>query len=191
MNLIMALSGMGIVLIVVGLWLANLYVPVEFRAWKDVLEAASYLMILFGLPLGLLQYVRATRKEQLDREYGTYNALDEKFIAYQLLCLERPDLDIFDIQHETIRGGAAEGGKQEVIAFTILFAIFERAYLMYHDQSSELKQRQWTGWDEYIRSFCARDNFRRAWELSGSTYDKDFENYMISNLTAAGNGVRA
>jgi hypothetical protein len=92
--------------------------------------------------------------------------------------LAHPDLDIFDLPDKIPGSLTAEQEKKELIAFTILFAIFERAYLMYHDQSTAIKQKQWTGWDEYIQEFCRRENFRRAWRESGATYDKDFEQYI-------------
>jgi uncharacterized protein YxjI len=66
---------------------------------------------------------------------------------------------------------------------TMLFSIFERAYLLYSDQYSEIKKKQWLGWEDYIRSFCLRENFLIAWEISGNTFDADFEVYM-ENLIA-------
>ena len=152
--------------------------PDSFQYWKDVLEALSFLVVLLGVPIGIVQYFRTVKREQLDREYGTYNALDEKFLEFQNLCLENPDLDIFDVPDKTSGTLTPEQQKKELIAFTILFSIFERAYLMYHDQSTAIKQKQWTGWDEYIQDFCKRENFKRAWLESGATFDKDFEQYV-------------
>jgi len=160
--------------------------PDSFRYWKDILEALSFLVVLFGVAIGLVQYLRAVKKEQLDREYGTYNALDEKFLEFQNLCLAHPDLDIFDVPDKTPGTLTAEQQKKELIAFTILFSIFERAYLMYHDQSTAIKQKQCTGWDEYIQDFCKRENFKRAWHESGATYDKDFEQYIQRFLQGGG-----
>lgn len=76
----------------------------------------------------------------------------------------------------------AEQQKQELIAFTVLFSLFERAYLRYYDHSDRIRATQWTGWDEYIHTYCARANFRRAWSAYGSTYDKDFEAYMRGQI---------
>ena len=67
----------------------------------------------------------------------------------------------------------------------MLFSIFERSYLLYIDQYSRIKKKQWIGWDTYIKSFCQRENFLRAWKASGSTFDTEFEKYMeetIGNL---------
>lgn len=179
MNRVLSVASTGIVLFMVATAGAfGKLAPDSFRYWKDVLEACSFLVVLLGVPIGVLQYVQAVKREQIDREYGTYNALDEKFIEFQNLCLTHPDLDIFDVPDKTPGTLTAEQKKKELIAFTILLSIFERAYLMYHDQATILKQKQWTGWDEYIQDFCNRENFKRAYRESVATYDKDFEQYI-------------
>ena len=154
----------------------------HFQQLKDVFELLSYAAVVVGVPAGLLQYFLTVKKEQQDREYGTYNALDEKYIEFEKLCLQRPYLDVFDIPDKVPAALTEPQKKEEVIAFTILFAIFERAYLMYSDGSTAIKQRQWSGWDEYIRRFCKRENFRRAWVLSGNTFDTTFQHYMAECL---------
>lgn len=145
---------------------------------KDWVELASAIVVLLGVPIGLYQYYRAKKKEQLDREYGTYNALDERFLEFQASCLENPQLDVFDLPDAAPQQLSPVQQKQEIILFTMLFAIFERAYLMYYDQATEIKERQWSGWQEYIQTFCQRPNFQRAWQVSGATFDRRFEEFM-------------
>jgi len=145
---------------------------------RDILEIASYVVIVLGIPAGLVQYIINKRKERETQEYETYHALDERFMDYQLLCLQNPQLDVFDIPEERPVSINQLEKKKELIIFTVLFSIFERAYLMYKDQPSELKKRQWIGWHSYIESFCKRENFRNAWEKSGSMFDDEFQSYM-------------
>jgi hypothetical protein len=167
------------------LYVARMLTPDSFQQTKDVLELMSFMVILVGVPLGLAEYARAVKKEQADREYGTYNALDEKFIEFQGLCLAHPELDVFDVPDRQPHALTEVQRKQQMIIFTMLFSIFERAYLMYHDQSTAIKRKQWSGWDEYIQAFCLRGNFRQAWHESGATFDKDFEVYISRYLSAA------
>ena len=154
----------------------------DFAIIKDYLEAGSYATILLGLPVAIWQFIRSTRKEESDREYGTYNALDEKYIEFQRLCLEHSNLDIFDIPDAGAMSKKDIDKKQELIAFTMLFSIFERAYLMYYEQDNDLKARQWTGWHEYIIDYCKRENFRVAWEISGKTFDTQYQSFMQNLL---------
>lgn len=146
------------------------------------LDIIAKLVVILGFPLAYIQFKRAKQKEKRDREYGTYNALDEKYLEFQKLCLQYPHLNIFDIPDTKSSKLSEEQTKQELILFTMLFSIFERAYLLYSDQNSIIKKRQWLGWDSYIRSYCARENFLKAWEISGSTFDTSFESYMQANI---------
>jgi hypothetical protein len=107
-----------------------------------------------------------------------------------MLCFEYPQLDLFDVPDATPRQLTATEAKQELIAFTFLISVFERAYLMYHDQSNRVKAAQWTGWDEYIRCYCERENFRSAWDISGETFDRNFENFMEEIIRSSGFGPR-
>jgi hypothetical protein len=159
--------------------------PRGFDEWKKVFELLSYVAIFLGLPTAVFQYRRSKIREQTDREYGTYNALDEKYLDFQKMCFEHPELDIFDIADASPVSLTEEQQKQELVAFTMLISVFERSFLMYHDQSSAVKRAQWTGWDEYIRSYCDRANFRNAWEISGETFDRNFENYVEQILATS------
>lgn len=144
----------------------------------EAFEALAHLVVLIGVPVGLLQFALKTRKERRDREYGTYNALDEHYLDFQKMCLQYPNLDVFDIPDATPLELSSEDQKRELVAFTLLFSIFERAFLMYKDQSRTMRLRQWTGWHQYIESYCGRENFRQAWRTSGRTFDVDFQAYM-------------
>ena len=117
---------------------------------KDVMELLSYFAVILGVPLVIAQYASAVRKEQRDREHGTYDALDDKYIEFQRMCMEYPRLDVWDIPNGNALVLKEDEKKQELIAFTLLFSIFERAFLMYSDASSATKRDQWTGWHEYI-----------------------------------------
>jgi hypothetical protein len=153
-----------------------------FDTVKDWLEALSYLTVIISLPLALYQYRKITAKEQSDREYGTYNALDEKYLEFLEMCYENPRLDIFDVTDSSPQTLNDLEEKQELVAFTMLFSVFERAFLMYHDQSNVVRTRQWTGWHEYIQQYCTRANFRAAWAVSGSTFDSGFQEFMQREL---------
>lgn len=129
------------------------------------------------------------KKEQQDREYGTYDALDEKYLQFLNLCFTHPELDIFEKPDAAPRPLSEEQKKQELIALTMLTSICERAYLMYSDQSTALKRRQWSGWDEFIRGYCQRENFRRALAQTGEGFDLGFQQYIRRVLAEAESGA--
>ena len=146
--------------------------------WLQVAQLIASITVVLSFPALIARYVRTTRKEARDRELGTYNALDDKYIEYLRICLQHPRLDIFDIPLQAPQSLSAEEKEQELIAFTILMSIFERAFLMYQQQNTAIKMRQWVGWQEYIVNYCARKNFKDAWIISGNTFDTSFQIFM-------------
>lgn len=65
-----------------------------------------------------------------------------------------------------------------MVAYAILFSLFERAYLMFSKQGDAFRQRQWSGWKHFLNDFLRREHVRTSWELSKSTYDTDFQKFM-------------
>lgn len=147
---------------------------------KDLLEAASYVAVLIGIPTALVSYLQAKQRQWEESERQTYDSLNRELIGWYQLCLNHPRLDIFDAPEANPADLSNAERKEEMILLTILISIFERAFLMYHDQRRAFRQRQWTGWDQYIRHYARRENFRRAWCTGGASYDAGFEQYMRS-----------
>lgn len=152
-------------------------------SFTDTLDLINKLVVVLGVPIAIYQYIMTKRKERHDREYGTYDALDEKYIEFQQLCLKYPYLDVFDVPDKSPVKLNPSQEKEELVIFTILFSIFERAYLLYSDESSAVKKKQWSGWDEYIKDFSKRQNFKNAWKVSGQTFDTRFQEYMEKIIT--------
>ncbi|MDP4265394.1 MAG: hypothetical protein Q8941_22905 [Bacteroidota bacterium] len=148
----------------------------------DYLSAIANVILILGLPIAVIQYISTTKKEKKDREYETYNSLDEKYVEWEKLCLEYPQLDIYDVKDSIPPVLNAKEKKEEMILFTILFSIFERAYILYSDESTQMKKDQWIGWHLYITNYCQRDNFRQAWRVTGATFDDRFQKYMKENM---------
>jgi len=148
-------------------------------SFKDMMELLSFVVVTLGLPVAVFQYVQSARSEQRSREDATYNAVDDKFIEFQKLCLMYPRLDVWDLPQDAPVSLDVEEKRQELIAFTLLFSIFERGVLMRADMSGE----QWAGWHQYMRSYCGRANFRDAWRKSGKSFDRRFEIFMEELLS--------
>lgn len=149
--------------------------------WDQILKYSTIVAnvaIFLGGFIALGEYIHNNRKRQRDRDYGTYNSLDDKYIEFLNICLQYPELDIFDVPSPHVGALSDIQCKRQLIAFTILFSIFERAFLMYHDASNKIKKEQWSGWKEYIERYAQRSNFREAWERSGETFDTTFVSYM-------------
>lgn len=158
---------------------------VSLQEIKDILESLSYIIIILGFPTAIIRYFQNIKREQEDRkkeqkgrEYGTYDALDKKYLEFLSTCLANPELDIFDIPDKEPSILNPIQKKKEIIAFTMLISVFERAYFMYRDQTGDARRDQWPGWLEYIKGYCRRKNFIEAWNISGLTFDETFQKFM-------------
>lgn len=145
-----------------------------------VIAAIADLVTILGVPGAILVFLLEKRKERRIQEYETYDALDDRYTEFQRMCIEYPGLDIHEVAHTHPKVISEDERKQELAAFSILFSIFERAFLMYEDQSTPAKQRQWSGWQEYIRHYLRRESTRTAWKTISTTggFDTTFSKFF-------------
>nr|WP_321409923.1 hypothetical protein [uncultured Carboxylicivirga sp.] len=92
---------------------------------NNYLQIASSIVTILGLPLALYLFYNDKKKERKEREYGTYNALDDKYIHFLEMCLEKPELDVIEYSKDECKNNKE---RQEQIMFLILISILERAF---------------------------------------------------------------
>lgn len=138
------------------------------------LEIATFVITILGLPAAIFVYIQEQKSQRIEREYGTFDALDEKYIEIQHLCLEHPELDIFDTAFTNPKELSESQKKQEEAILLIRISVFERAFLMYQRATSKAKQGQWEGWEQEIIEWFSRNNFRSVWIEHAPYFDKSF-----------------
>src|SRR5882672_146975 len=143
-----------------------------------ICQIIYYVAMSIAGPLAVIAYISVKKAERLEKEHQTYDELDNRFFEYQKLALEYYDLDILDVPNNDPSLAFDKKRKQEMVAYSILFSLFERAYLMFSNQADKFRQRQWSGWKHFLNDFLRRENVRTAWELSKNTYDTDFQTFM-------------
>jgi hypothetical protein len=74
----------------------------------------------------------------------------------------------------------------------ILISLFERAYLVaYEHEMSERKLRRWRSWEDFMREWCRREDFRNALPMLLQGEDPEFVAYiteLAANETAGAGG---
>lgn len=142
------------------------------------LEIVTYIVTIIGVPVAIYIYIQEKIKERNEREYGTYNALDDKYIDFLKLCLDNKEIDFYDINDKNKKRETEILQNKEIVMFEILFSIFERAYLMYQNHGNKIIKRQWNGWAEYIDDWMKREKTKCAWKYLGKQWDSSFINYI-------------
>jgi hypothetical protein len=144
----------------------------------SICQIIYYIAMSIAGPLAVIAFINVKKTERLEKEYQTYDELDNRFFEYQKLALEYYDLDILDVSNNDPSLAFDKKRKQEMVAYAILFSLFERAFLMFGSQADKFRQRQWSGWKHFLNDFLRRESVRTAWELSKNTYDTDFQSFM-------------
>ncbi|MEX2581565.1 MAG: hypothetical protein WD342_21085 [Verrucomicrobiales bacterium] len=139
-----------------------------------LLEALSYCAAILGIPAAIYVYVKEQSKLRDEREYGTYNSLDDKYIELQTICLSYPELDVFDSPYSVSRKLEEPQKLQEEAILLIRISLFERAFLMYRHASSKSRRDQWISWDREIQEWMERENFKAAWDKYATYFDRSF-----------------
>jgi hypothetical protein len=114
---------------------------------------------VLGLPFAIAVFIHEKRKQRENEEQEIYQLLSDDYTDFLKLVIANPDLklrsraatpDLSEEQHE-----------RTLAIFAILIALFERAYLLtFEDGMSGKKLRRWHSWEDFMREWCQRDDFR-------------------------------
>ncbi len=127
----------------------------EIQTW----ELTSYIVTVFGLPLAIFAFIWQQRKERENEEEAVYQLLSDAYTDFLMLVMQNPDLKLRS--QSEINDLTEEQRERIHVIFEILISLFERAYLLaYEDNMSGKQLRRWASWDDYMREWCERDDFK-------------------------------
>jgi hypothetical protein len=160
--------------------------PLTFMEW---LEALSYLVTIVGLPFGIYAFIKEQGKERQNEEEEVYVQLSDQYSEFLELVLKNADLQLTT---RTTPGAplTPEQIERRSVLFEILVALFERAYiLVYEDSMDAQAARLWRSWEDYMREWCRRPDFRDHLPALLRGEDPDFTAYIsrISSEESKGN----
>ena len=126
------------------------------------MELASYVVTIFGFPYAIGTYIWEKRMERQGDEEELYQRLSDEYTNFLKLLLEHADLQL--VGSPAPMDELTREQKERVnLIFGILISLFERAYiLVYEDKMDKQTQRLWLSWEDYIREWCRRDDFRNS-----------------------------
>lgn len=143
-------------------------------------ELASYIVTVIGLPLGILAFLYEQNRARENEDEAAYQTLSDAYTDFLKLALDNPDLQLFTAANDPSRLNA-EQRERMMALFQILIALFERAYLLaYESDASSLRGRRWLSWADYMREWCAREDFRHALPMLLQGEDADFAHYIMT-----------
>lgn len=148
-------------------------------SWLEWLEALSYAVTIIGLPMAIAVYILDRRKERMNDDEEVYLQLADDYEKFLKLVLENADLRLM-----TAKVGAVQLSEEQLerrdVLFEILTALFERAYiLVYEEKISRQATRLWRTWEDYMRAWCRRADFRDMLPKLLEGEDPDFGRHIM------------
>ena len=122
-------------------------------------EKLSYIVTVVGLPFGIAVFLLEQRRQRLNDEEEVYQRLADEYTGFQKLVLEHSDLQL-NAPHPT-QPLTPEQEERKRILFDVLTSLFERAYiLVYEDRMNKQQARLWQTWEDFMRVWCRRADYR-------------------------------
>lgn len=148
-------------------------------------ELLSYVVTVIGFPLAIGVFFYQQRKERENEEEEVYQLLSDNYQDFLKVALDNPDLKLFT--REEITDLTPEQRERRTIVFSMLVSLFERAYLLLHEDEMTLKERRrWRSWEDYMREWCRRSDFRNALAPLLIGEDPEFVSYISALVEEEG-----
>ena len=159
---------------------------------RDTWELMSFVVTVVGLPLAIGVFLYEQRKERENEEEEVYQLLADNYQDFLKVALDNGDLRLFSA--EAAHTLSEEQRERRLILFSMLVSLFERAYLLlYEEDMSSRQARRWGSWEDYMREWCRRADFREALPALLVGEDADFARYigelMEAERAAAGSVI--
>ena len=124
----------------------------------EIWEMLSYVVTVIGLPLAIAVFLFEQQKERENEEEEVYQLLSDNYQDFLKVALENPDLRLFS--KDATPSLSDEQVERQLIIFSMLMSLFERAYLLLYEENMTPKQkRRWNSWEDYIQDWCANEDF--------------------------------
>jgi hypothetical protein len=161
--------------------------------WMNLVEFSFYLVETFALPFAILVFVIERRKQRFIDEEEIYQRLSDEYTNFLKLVLDNSDLQL--LRKNAPLGQLSEEQMERKLAlFGILVSLFERAYiLVFEERMSKQTRRLWSSWEDYMREWCRRPDFRQALPELLEGEDLDFRSHIerIAQNAVAESGKNA
>lgn len=140
---------------------------------------ASYVVTVVGLPFAIAVFLLEQRKQRQAELEEIYQRLSDEYREFLKLVIDNPDLQLLRRAPNAPTLNAEQHERRRAI-FEILISLFERAYLLVYEEPMDPQTaRLWSSWEDYMREWCNRDDFRAALPDLLQGEDPDFQKHIL------------
>lgn len=145
----------------------------------EIWEIASYVVTVIGLPLAIVVFVVEQRKQRQADHEEIYQRLSDEYREFLKLVLRNTDLHLLRKDAAKFQFTEDQMERRQIF-FEILVSLFERAYLLVYDEKMDSNnQRLWQTWEDFMREWCRRDDFRSVLPDLLSGEDPEFSKHIL------------
>ena len=142
-------------------------------------ELLSYVVTTIGLPLAIVVFLYEQKRERDNVDEEVYQLVSDNYQDFLKMVLGHPDLHLFAADQTSELND--EQRERKLIIFSMLISLFERAYLLlYEPKMNPQQQRRWLSWEDYMRQWCRREDFRTLLPVLLEGEDPEFSAYIRS-----------
>jgi hypothetical protein len=143
----------------------------------EILEALTYIVTILGLPFAIYIFAVEQRKQRENEDEEINELLSRAYTDFLKLAIDHPDLKL---RSTRATQDLTEDQQDQVFAmFEILVSLFERVYvLLYEEGMTGRPLRLWLSWEDFMREWCRREDFRTRLPELLCGEDPDFAAYL-------------
>lgn len=122
-------------------------------------ELLSYVVTVIGLPVAIVIFTIQQRQERQNEEAEIQQTLADGYTDFLKLALEHPDLRLLSANRTPDL--SPEQAERVRAIYSVLVSFFERTYVLtVHRRMNSRQRRYWKSWEDLMREWCERDDFR-------------------------------
>jgi hypothetical protein len=141
-------------------------------------ELLSYIVTVVGLPFAIGVFLYEQRRERENEDEAIWQELSDAYVDFLNVVLANPDLKLRS--QAQVADRSEEQVERMLVIFDMLVTLFERAYLIaYEPDMNEKQRRRWHSWEDYMREWCRREDFRTRLPDLLRGEDADFSAYIL------------
>ncbi len=151
----------------------------NIMGWPEWFETLSYVVTVVGFPVATAVFIYEKRRERQNDEEELHQRLSDEYVNFLKLVLDNADLQLLRKQGPEQKS-TDEQSERKLAFFGILVSLFERAYLLvYEEKMSKQTKRLWSSWEDYMREWCRREDFRAVLPELLEGEDENFQRHIL------------
>ena len=143
------------------------------------LEGLSYIVTILGFPIAIYAFIYEQRRSTANDEKELHRHLTEEYDGFLRLVMDNSDLLLLS-QTTPAESLTHEQLERRGIIYQMLVSLFEKAYIiLYEEAMGNNARRRWQSWEDDMREWCRKEEFRQVLPDLLEGEDDEFSKYIL------------